>query len=456
MARRSLPEAPVSVVIDALDHDGRGVARSGGKVTFVEGALPGERVLARYTRRRGRFDEARTAALLRPSAERARPRCPHFGTCGGCSLQHLEPAAQIRRKAERLAEALEHGAGARPEAWLPPLPGPAWGYRRKARLGARYVAKKGRLLVGFRERRSAKVADLGRCPVLHPAVGERLAELRDCLGGLEALRAVPQVEVAVGDDRTVLVLRHLEPLSAADRARLGEYAAASGVDLCLQPGGPETVARLDGSPCPPLEYRMPEHDVVLRFAPTDFVQVNADINRALVGRVLKQLAPRPGEAVLDLFCGLGNFSLPLARHAGRVIGVEGDAASVARARENAAANGLANLDFHRADLSDAETVAGAPWLRAGAARWLLDPPRSGALAVVDALGGLAPAERPGRIVYVSCNPATLARDLGVLVNAHGYRLRRAGVMDMFPHTSHVESMAVLDAPGRRQERIPSP
>lgn len=437
--RQPLPAHPVPARVESLEHDGRGVARVEGKVVFIDGALPGEDVTFRYTRRRGRFDEGAVVEVLAPAPERVAPRCPHFALCGGCSLQHLEPGHQVAVKQARLLEALEHAAGTGPGEVLPPLVGPPWGYRHKARLGVRYVRKKERLLVGFREKRSNRVADLTRCEVLHPAVGERISALREVLAGLAAAAAIPQVEVAVGDAGAVLVVRHLEPLGAGDRDALAAFAAATGLCLCLQPGGPDSVTALDGGPAPELAYALPDYGVRFGFRATDFTQVNPAINRAMVERALDLLAPAPGERVLDLYCGLGNFTLPLARRGARVTGVEGDPGLVDRARDNARAHGLEDVTYHVADLGRPDPAA--PWLAGVYDKLLLDPPRSGALEVLQAL----PEAGPGRIVYVSCNPATLARDAGYLVRERGYRLVAAGVMDMFPHTSHVESMALFTA-----------
>ncbi|MDZ7752302.1 MAG: 23S rRNA (uracil(1939)-C(5))-methyltransferase RlmD [Gammaproteobacteria bacterium] len=433
-----MPRDPVAARVDSLDHDGRGVARVADKVVFIDGALPGEEVMFSYLNRRSRYDEGRVVEVLSPSPERVEPRCAHAGTCGGCSLQHLGAEAQIRHKQAQLLAALGHATGAPPATILAPLTGPLWGYRRKARLGARYVVKKGRLLVGFREKRSGFVADLARCEVLDPRVGQRLEALRDTLAGLSVVRAIPQVEVAVGDDRVVLVLRHLEPPSSEDRELLGRFAMTHGCQILLQPGGRDSVVDLDGRAPEPLLYRLEAHGLTLEFQPLDFTQVNTVINAAMVDRALELLAPRPDHAVLDLFCGLGNFTLPLARRVSRVLGVEGDAALVDQARHNAQRNGIDNAEFVVADLTDLERPP--PWYDQGFERLLLDPPRSGALAVVSRL----PRPVPPLIVYVSCNPATLARDAGVLVREQGYRLAAAGVMDMFPHTSHVESMAVFE------------
>ena len=426
--------------VDGLDQDARGVARIDGKVTFIDGALPGEQVRVAVVRQRRRFDEGRTVEVLRASPERVSPRCPHFGVCGGCTLQHLDADAQRRHKQADVLDKLAHIGGVTPQAVAEPVSGPAWGYRRKARLACKHVPGKGAVLVGFRERRAHLVAEIGECHVLVPEVGTRIRALRELLDGLAARAAIPQIEVAAGDGATLLVLRHLEPLDAADRERLRAFARAHGLAVALQSGGPETVTALEPAELPELSYRLPAFDLTLTFGALDFVQVNAPVNEALVARAVAALAPRPGESVLDLFCGLGNFSLALARRGARVSGVELGDAMVARARDNAARNGIDGAFFHAGDLTRPEEVASR--LAAGVRRVLLDPPRSGAEAVVDALGA-GPVER---VVYVSCNPATLARDAGVLVHRHGFRLRELAVVDMFPHTNHVESLSLFERP----------
>jgi len=444
MARRRVraapvPQAPVEVVIESLTHEGRGVARVEGKALFVDGALPGERVTARYVACHRRYDEAAVETVLEASPDRVQPRCTHFGVCGGCSLQHMSDAAQVHAKQQAVLEVLEHVGKVVPERILEPLQCDAWGYRRKGRLSVKHVPKKGGVLVGFRERYSHYLAALETCEVLHPSVGHRLMVLRAFLTTLDARDRIPQVELSVDDEeRTALVFRNLDPLSAADRERLTAFAAEQSVQVWLQPKGPDTVHPLAPEAPEPLIYAHPEFDVSIPFGPLDFVQVNRDINRAMVPRAIELLQLGPRDRVLDLFCGLGNFSLPLARRAGQVVGVEGEAVMVARARDNAACNGITNAEFHAADLA-ASDVADAPWARAGFDRILLDPPRAGAAGVMGLVGRIAPE----RIVYVSCNPATLARDAETLVHTHGYRLEAAGIMDMFPHTAHVESMAVF-------------
>lgn len=423
--------------VESLSHDGRGVARVDDKVTFIHGALPGERVLFRYTARRRSRDEGEVVEVLDASPERVQPRCEHFGLCGGCSLQHLDPRAQIRHKQQTLIEALAHLGKVEPENLLPPLLNEApWGYRRKARLGVKNVPKKGRVLVGFRERGSNFIATLERCEVLHPKVGHALMDLSELIGSLSIHHRIPQIEVAMDDERCVLIFRVLDPLTEMDRGRMRAFATEKGFIIYLQPGGPETVQPLD-EPAN-LHYHLPDLDVTLHFEPTDFTQVNTGINRQMVSRAVEMLEPARDERVLDLFCGIGNFTLPLATRAGEVVGVEGSAELVARARQNAAANGLENVRFHVANLY--EELEHEPWLRERFHKALLDPPRSGAFEVL----GELPRMGVERIVYVSCYPGTLARDAGELVNQHGYRLVSAGVMDMFPHTAHVESIALFE------------
>lgn len=434
MARR-LPTEPVTVEVTDLAHDGRGVARIDGKTVFIDGALVGEEVRFVYTARRRNHDEGRVEQVLRPSPERVEPRCAHFGVCGGCSLQHLAPRAQIQAKQRTLMENLRRIGKVEPEAVLEPLTGPIWGYRGKARLGVKYVAKKDRVLVGFRERGKPYIADLERCEVLHPSVGEHLPLLAETIAGLEAYARIPQVEVAVAEEGTALVFRNLDPLSEADTARLRRLAEEHGYLVYLQPKGPDSVVPLYPEAIE-LSYRL--DDLALRFEPTDFTQVNAGINEAMVARALELGEIGTGDRLLELFCGIGNFSLPAARRGAQVTGVEGEAVLVERARANAAANGLAeHTRFHTADLFEPE--GDEPWLRDGFDKVLLDPPRSGAQEVLQVV---AP-KRPERVVYVSCNPSTLARDAGALVHEHGYRLAYAGVMDMFPHTAHVESIALF-------------
>jgi 23S rRNA (uracil1939-C5)-methyltransferase len=439
--KNRLSAEPVTAEITDLSHDGRGVTHCDGKTVFVAGALPGEQVRFRYTRRQRRHDEAETLEVLRAAPERVTPRCAHFGLCGGCALQHVQPQAQLAAKQRLLGEALRRLGGVEPQSWLAPLVANHWGYRRKARLGVRYVAKKGRVLVGFRERRSSFIADLSRCEVLHPQVGERLEDLAALIGRLSLREQIAQIEMAQGDEAVVLILRVLAPPSDQDLQQLHAFAADTGLHLYLQPGGLDSIAPLPGQ-ATTLSYALPAHDVHLVFEPTDFTQVNLELNRLMVDQALAQLEIGSEDRVLDLFCGLGNFTLPIARRAAFVLGVEGDAGLVARAGINAKANGFdaPRLRFECADLYSETTDRNWPWARQSFDLALIDPPRSGALQVLDALA----ATGIRRLVYVSCYPGTLARDAGHLVSTQGFRLAAAGVMDMFPHTAHVESMAVFE------------
>ncbi len=427
-------------VIDSLP-DGRGVVRAAGKAVFVASAIAGERIDFRVRRRRRNFDEAELVTIHRASPDRATPRCEVYGRCGGCSLQHLSPAAQLRLKERSLLDSLERIGGVAPERLLPPIAGPAWGYRRKARLAAKQVAAKGRVLVGFRERHGPFVTDCLRCETLHPVIGERLGELSALLGGLSIANRIPQLEVAIGDAEAVLVLRVLEPPPQADIGRLRAWQAASGVRIYLQPGGPQSMAPLPGDEPVALFYRLPAYGVDIGFQPGDFIQVNARVNELMIDQALRLLQAGPQDLVLDLYCGLGNFSLPLAREAGQVIGVELAPEMVERAAANAARSQLDNARFVSTDLRQPERLPALAELRPS--RLLLDPPRSGAAEVLAAVGRW----RPARIVYVSCHPGTLARDARRLSEELGYRLEAAGVLDMFPQTSHVESMALFVASG---------
>jgi len=435
--RKRLPEPVGSITVESLSHDGRGVAHLDGKAVFVDGALPGEVVGFEYLATHRKFDEGRVTVVHQASPDRVTPRCPHFGVCGGCSLQHLDAGAQIRAKQQVLLDNLRRIGSVEPGVLLPVLSGPVWGYRSKARLAAKYVHKKGRLLVGFREKRNPYVADLVRCDVLHPSVGEHLPELSALVDRLDARARIPQIEVAVSESVTALVFRHLDPLCEGDLVQLRQFAIERSMHIYLQPGGPETV-RLLWPQQSILAYHLPARDVEIRFLPTDFTQVNTAINEQMVERVLQLLQPGPQDRVLDLFCGLGNFTLPMARLAGSVTGVEGEAGLVSRARANAQLNGIDNVVFHVDDLAADTPDPG--WSGGHYDKLLLDPPRSGAAAVLPVIGRI----RPGRIVYVSCHPGSLARDAGLLVNQLGYRLQAAGVMDMFPHTAHVESIALFE------------
>lgn len=419
-----------------LAHDGRGVARSAGKTVFVSGALPGERVRARLLQRHRQYDEGALIEVLQASPDRVEPRCAHASVCSGCSLQHLAPAAQIAAKQAQLLAALERIGKVRPERLLAPLQRDLWGYRRKGRLSVRYVANKGRVLVGFREENGRYVADIQRCEVLDPRVGGLLAALAELIGGLSVRAALPQIEVAAAE-RVVLVMRVMAPLSAGDRERLAAFAAQHQLELVVQPAGVDSLVALNGGEVPTLHYRV-DGDIELAYRPLDFVQVNDSINQAMVAQALKELQLGPTDRVLDLYCGIGNFTLPIARRVASVVGVEGDARLVQRAAANAACNRLHNTAFHVADLSLDQRDAS--WAQGDYTRILLDPPRAGAEAVFAYL----PGKTVERIVYVSCHPATLARDAALLCGDGRFVLRAAGVLDMFPHTAHVESMAVFE------------
>jgi 23S rRNA (uracil1939-C5)-methyltransferase len=425
--------------VESLDQEGRGVARHDGKTIFIDGALPGESVEFSSYVKKSNFEFATLIRVLKPSAQRCAPRCPFFGKCGGCSLQHLDARAQVAIKQRVLEDDLWHIGKIKPEMILPAIYGPAWGYRQRARFSARYVPKKSGTLVGFREKRSSYVTDMTSCEVMPPHVSALLKPLRETLARLSIRERVPQVEVAVGDEATVLVLRILQPLAAQDGEVLREFAGRHSVRIYLQPRGPDSAQPFCPAAEADLYYALPEFDLKIRFSPTEFTQVNCAMNRVLVRRALSLLEPQPGERVADMFCGLGNFTLAIARRGAAVVGMEGSAGLVARAVANAAANGLeSGAEFHVRDLFKMDSAAFNALGRFD--RMLIDPPRDGAIQLVKALGEQAPA----RIVYVSCNPATLARDAAVLVRTRGYRLSAAGVVNMFPQTSHVESIAVFD------------
>jgi 23S rRNA (uracil1939-C5)-methyltransferase len=436
--------------VESLDLEAQGVAHNAeGKVVFIDGALPGEEVRVSVQRRKNNWEQATVVDRRRESSQRVTPACRHFGTCGGCKMQHFHVGAQVATKQRALEDALWHLGKVKAERVLRPIEGPAWGYRYRARLSVRHVVKKGKVLVGFHERKSSYVADMDSCEVLPPHLSALLVPLRELISAMDQRDRLPQIEVAVGDAVTALVLRHLEPLSAGDLQRLREFGAQHGIQWWLQPKGPDTVHRLDEAG-PRLAYTLPEFGITMPFKPTDFTQVNHHINQMLVSQALRLLAAQPHERVIDWFCGLGNFTLPMATQAREVLGIEGSEALVARSRENALANGLADkAEFVARNLFEITPQELAGYRRAD--KWLVDPPREGAFALAKALADLAgdPSiapgyEAPSRIVYVSCNPATLARDAGLLVHQAGYRCVAAGAVNMFPHTAHVESMAVFE------------
>jgi len=428
------------VIVESLDQEGRGIAHADGKVIFIDGALPGERVTYSSYRKKPSFEMAQVTDILKPSFMRVAPKCIHFGVCGGCSMQHLEARAQVAAKQRILEDNLARIGKVEPETILPPIHGLPWGYRQRARLSVRYVRKKGKTLVGFHEKRSSFVADMSRCEILPPKISRLIPLLAELIDGLSIRERLPQIEVACGDNVDALVLRVMEPPTESDQAALRAFADTHGIQFWLQSKGPDTVVPFHPLHAPPLTYTLPEFDIEMPFAPTEFTQVNGTLNRVMVHRAVRLLDPQPGERIADFFCGLGNFTLPIARSGAQVLGIEGSAALVKRAEQNAAHNGLTdNTKFQALNLFEMDEAALA---KLGSFdKWLVDPPRDGAMELVKAI---TPETAPGRIVYVSCNPATLARDAEVLVQVHGYTLKAAGVMNMFPQTSHVESIAMFD------------
>ncbi len=431
----------VPVTIESLDQEGRGVAHAEGKVIFIEGALPGEVVTYSPYRKKSNFELAQVGKILKPGSARVTPQCRYFGVCGGCGLQHMDARAQVAAKQRILEGDLKHIGKVEPELILPAVYGAAWGYRYRARMSVRYVAKKGGVLVGFHEKRSSFVADMQSCEIMPPHISALIMPLRELIGSLSIRERLPQVEVSLGEEVDVLVLRIMDPLNVQDEALLRIFAGQHSIQFFLQTKGPETAYPFYPPEAAELNYTLPEFDIVMPFHPTEFTQVNPAMNRILVRRTLSLLDPQPGERIADFFCGLGNFTLPIARRGAQVTGYEGSATMVRRAAENAERNRLsANTRFIETNLFEAD----AAWLQGQGAfdKMLLDPPRDGAFAVVNSLaeGQAAPA----RIVYVSCNPATLARDAAVLVHAKGYCLKAAGVVNMFPHTTHVESIALFE------------
>jgi len=433
-------QAPQEAIatITKLSHEGRGIAFINGKATFINNALPGEEVRFRYTKRKSQFDEGHLLEVLKPSPDRVQPPCAVYGRCGGCSLQHIAPSSQIKFKQQVLAEQFQHFGQVSPAQWLEPLQAEVWGYRHKGRLSVKFVAKKGGAMVGFREQDPRYITDMQRCEVLHPLIGERIQLLRDWISGFEIASEIPQLEVAVDDERAAIIIRHLKPISEQDAEKIRVFAKQYDFWIYLQPKGPDSVhlfyPELDQDL---LSYTLPEHNITMRFHPNDFTQVNMSLNRKMLDTAIAMLQIDPADRILDLFCGLGNFTLPIARYASEVVGVEGDDKMTERAARNAELNKLHNTQFYPANLF--EEVCHMPFMQQTYDKILLDPPRAGAEQIISRLGSL----NAKRIVYISCNPATLARDAGILVNLLGYRLEQAGVMDMFPHTSHVESIALF-------------
>lgn len=435
---KRLPEELVEARVEALSAEGRGIAHVDDRTVFIDQALAGERVVFKYTRLKKNIAEGRAVEVLESSASRVIPKCKAFEMCGGCALQHMSSNAQLEHKQKTFLEHLEHIAGVAPTNLLEPITGPFWSYRHKARLGVRYVPKKEKVLVGFRERSSSFITDTERCEILHESVGGIITDLSECIGRMDLKRQIPQIEVAIGDNQTVLVVRHLEPLPDTDKALLCELAEKYSLVIYLQAGSPDELEPLLPEQPEVLFYDLPEYDLRIEFHPLDFTQVNPVINRKMLAKATGFLNLGENDQVLDLFCGLGNFSLPMAKQCAHVTAVEGSLAMVKKGRDNAVNNNIDNVEFVFADLYS-DDIASAPWLKKKYNKILLDPPRSGASEVLKYLGKM----KAEIIVYVSCHPATLARDAGVLVNELGYTLTDAGILDMFPHTTHVESMAVF-------------
>lgn len=429
------------VQIDALDHEGHGICRVEGKVTFVDGALSGETAEISVFRKHPKYDSANAIRILKPSSQRAAPKCAHYGRCGGCVLQHLEVSAQVAAKQRILEENLQRIGKVRPEVMLPALHGPAWGYRHRARFSVKRVDKKGGALVGFHEKKSWFIADMQKCEVLPPQVASLFMPMRELVAKLSNSDRIPQIELAMGETSTVLVFRLLTPWNDEDGEIVRAFADAHEVEIWIQPKGPDTAVPFYPENGELLQYSLPEFGVVHPFRPTEFTQVNPHINRALVHRAMTLLDPQPHERIADFFCGLGNFTLPIARSGARVVGLEGSKALVSRAQENARLNGLPNVEYAVDNLFEMTPEKYAALGRFD--KLLIDPPRDGAMELVKSL----PADNPPRrIVYVSCNPATLARDAEVLCHVKGYGLKAAGVANMFPHTAHVESIALFERP----------
>jgi len=426
-------------VIESLDQEGRGVAHVAGKVAFIEDALPGEAVLYSPYRRKNNYELGKAERILRSSSMRVAPRCRYFGICGGCSTQHLDIRAQVAAKQRILEDNLWHIGSVKAEMLLPPIYGQEWEYRQRARLSVRYVSKKGGVLIGFHERRSSFVADMQSCEILPRRISELISPLRELIGSLSLRESIPQLELAIGEAADVLVLRILDEMSNKDRELLKAFAERHKIQFYLQPGGPDSAYAFYPENSPGLYYTLPEFKLTFNFHPTEYTQVNHSMNRMLVRRAMQLLEPAPGEKIADLFCGLGNFTLPAARCGAAMTGIEGDPELKRRAEENAALNGLTELtDFRVLNLFKVTEASLASY--GSFDKMLLDPPRDGAVAVVKAVGKNAPR----RIVYISCNPATLARDAAVLVHTKGYELKAAGVINMFPHTSHIESIALFE------------
>ncbi len=436
--KKKLPEQAVNTTIESFSHDGRGVSHVEDKVVFIDEALPGEEISFVYTDIRKDFAEGKVSEVIIAAEHRVTPQCPHFGLCGGCSFQHVDDAQQIHFKEDLLKQQFYRIGKVDLQNIWEPLTGPHWGYRSKARMGVKYVAKKNRVLVGFRERRNPFLAEIDSCKVMHPLVGENLLNLSDMIGKLTVRDKIPQIEVAIGDDQCVLAFRVLEPPTDDDKRIMSEFGKQMGMSICLQSKGPDTIAPIPGDDEIIPTYTLPDYGIRFEFRPAMFTQVNYEINRKMIKRAIDALELNENDNVLDLFCGLGNFSLPMATRAGHVTGIEGDLPLVKHARHNAEINHIDNVAFHVADLT--KDVSDMPWSKNKFNKILLDPSRAGAAEILHNFKHWSPQ----RIVYVSCNPSTLARDAGILVNEYGYKLIKAGVMDMFPQTAHVESIALFE------------
>ncbi len=435
--KKKLPEDPVKVTIESFTHDGRGVAHVDGKAIFIDEALPGEELEFIYTDSRKDYAEGKVDTLLTQSPDRGEAACPHFGRCGGCSFQHVKDEQQIFIKQGLLAEQFQRIGKVNITEFWEPIKGPYWGYRRKARMGVKYVPKKGRVLVGFRERRNQFLAEIESCPVMHPIVGEKLMDLSAMIGQLSIKDKIPQIEVAIGDEDCVLAFRVLEPATYEDKEIMRAFGHQHHMSMCLQSKGPDTIKPIEDEPEAILTYSLPDQGITFRFKPAMFTQVNYEINRQMINRVMQEMDFNEQDQVLDLFCGLGNFTLPIATKAGHVVGIEGDQPLVNHAKENALLNNITNVEFYAADLS--KDVSDHAWAKQKYNKIMLDPSRAGASEVLYHLDKW----NPELVMYISCNPSTLARDAGILVNELGYTLVKAGVMDMFPQTGHVESIALF-------------
>ncbi|MFT6835275.1 MAG: 23S rRNA (uracil1939-C5)-methyltransferase [Francisellaceae bacterium] len=440
--KKQIPEGVYKATVEKLTHEGRGIAKIEGKTVFLAFGLPGEEVEFKYTHTKSKFDEGQVTSVINASTDRVDPICEAYERCGGCSFQHVSPDFQIKHKQDVLSEQFQHFGGIQPESWLQPLRSPKTeGYRKKARLGVRYVIKKEKVLVGFRERNGRYLAEIDNCPVLHPSIGDKLLELQQLILGLDCLMTLPQIEVAVDDQKTALIIRHLEPLSENDLTKIIQFGKDNDYWIYLQPKGPTTVHLI--YPDIPekeqyLKYKLSDYGLEIQFRPGDFTQVNSGLNELMLKQAIELLDVQDTDNILDLFCGLGNFSLPLAKKAFGVVGIEGDDPMVKQAYVNAENNNINNAEFYVADLF--KPCAEFDWAKKSFDKILLDPPRAGAEEIVRQVEIF----NAKKIVYISCNPATLARDAGILVKEKGYRMTQAGVMDMFPHTTHVESIAVFE------------